>query len=409
MSTHRNSAGPTPAAFHAAFLAGCSIGGIRVALAPDLGVGESEFKAAITALKRKLEDVSALEGRLNDVEQKAARRGGGGACPLEVKSLGQSFVESDGYRSTAGHRDQSGQRIRATLATTELEHKAITSVAGSGASLIPVDRRLDNPALLPWNRLSIRDLVAPGITTSNAVSYPRQTSRNNAAAPVAEGARKPQSDMAFEEVVANVRTLAHTFLASRQVLDDAPALAAMIDAEARAGLADVEDAQLLFGSNTGQDLQGLHPFATPFVKQWAVTGGGPLDVLIQAIAQVEALNWQVDGMVLNAVDWRRLQSSRDSTGRYIGNSPFETEIAQRIWNTPVVATNRMPAGQFLIGPFRSQAQIFDRMGVEVLVSTENEDNFVRNMITIRAEKRLAFTCRRPGSFCKGDLNTSLAA
>ena len=412
--THRVRAGAIPAAF----LASCSIGGIRVALAPpDMGA-EAEFKAATAGLHRLGEDVrrkeveqaktlAEFDARIADAEQKAARRGGGGA--VEVKTWGQRFVESEEFRSADGNRQRSGRRYHAVVASSEIEHKNITSVTGSGASLVPVDRRVDNPAMLPWITPSIRDLCAPGTTTSNAVSYPRMTARLNAAAPVAEGQRKPQSDVSFEEVVAPVRVLAHTFLASRQVMDDAPALAAMIDAEARAGLADLEDAQLLFGSNSGQDLWGIYPQASPFVRQWVSANGTPLDVLIQAIAQVEALNWKVDGMVLNAVDWRQMQAAKDTTGRYIGNSPFEAEIAQRIWSTPVVATNRMPVGKFLVGPWRTQAQIFDRMGVEVLLSTENEDNFVKNMITIRAEERLAFTCRRPTSFVKGDLSASLAA
>lgn len=326
-----------------------------------------------------------------------------------MKSWGQRFVESKEYKSAEGARDRQGRRFHDVAASTEIEHKKITSVTGSGGSLVPVDRRIINPSLLPWMQPSVRNLCAPGTTESNAVSYPRMTGRTNNAAPVAEGALKPQSNMAFEEVVALVRTIAHFFFASRQIMDDAPALAATIDAEARAALAGQEDAQLLFGDGTGQKLLGLVPQASPFVRQWVNPLGTPLDVLIQAIAQVEALNWKVDGLVLNAVDWRRLQAIRDTTGRYIGNSPFEAEVAQRIWNTPVVATNRMPVGKFLVGPFRTQAQIFDRLGVEVVASSEDSDNFRRNLVTLRAEERLAFTCRRPASFVTGDLNTSLAA
>lgn len=415
MNTHRICAGAIPAAF----LASCTIGGIRVALAPETGVGEAEFKAAAAALRDNGDRMKALAAeskaridafdiRLSDTEQRvAARRLGGGA--LEVKSWGQRFIESEEYKGAEGSRDRQGRRFTAVVASTELEHKNITSVSGSGASLVPADRRVNDPSILPWLQPSIRDLCAPGTTDSNAVSYPRMTGRTNNAAPVAEGALKPQSDMAFEEVVAPVRTIAHFFLATRQIMDDAPALAATIDAEARAGLADQEDAQLLFGDGTGQNLLGLVPQASAFAKQWNVTSATPLDVLIQAIAQVEALNWKVDGMVLNAVDWRRLQSIRDTQGRYIGNSPFEADVAQRIWNTPVVATNRMPVGKFLIGPFRTQAQIFDRLGVEVVASSEDSDNFRRNLITLRAEERLAFTCRRPASFVTGDLTTSLAA
>ncbi|MGH1588653.1 phage major capsid protein [Methylobacterium phyllosphaerae] len=364
--------------------------------------------AAETALGEVNTRLDEFDSRIQETEQKAAKRGGGGG-PLEVKSWGRRFVESEEYKSAEGARDRQGRRFHAVVARTEIEHKNITSVTGSGASLIPSDRRVNNPALLPWVAPSIRDLCAPGTTESNAVSYPRMTGRTNNAAPVAESALKPQSDVAFEEVVAPVRTIAHFFLATRQIMDDAPALAATIDAEARAGLADQEDAQLLFGDGTGQNLLGLVPQASAFVRQWVISNSTPLDVLIQAIAQVEALNWKVDGMVLNAVDWRRLQAVRDSTGRYIGNSPFEAEVAQRIWNTPVVATNRMPVGKFLVGPFRTQAQIFDRLGVEVVASSEDSDNFRRNLVTLRAEERLAFTCRRPGSFVTGDLGTSLAA
>jgi HK97 family phage major capsid protein len=114
-------------------------------------------------------------------------------------------------------------------------------------------------------------------------------------------------------------------------------------------------------------------------------------------------------MVLNAVDWRMLQSIKDGMGQYIGNSPFEAAVAKRLWQLPVATTNRMPRGKFLIGPFKTQAQIFDRMEVEVLLSSEDSDNFRRNLITARCEERLAFTVKRPATFVTGDLNTSLAA
>lgn len=394
-------------AVHSSFLAACSIGGIRVALAPpDLQGGD--ISAIATMVKEKFGEVSRFasetNARLADVEQKAARGGRGGS--IATKSWGQRFVESDEYKGFQGSRDRQGLKFRAEVASTEGEHKNITSVSGSGGPLVPADRRVSDMSLLPWNTLTVRDLVATGTTESNAVSYPRMTGRTNNATMVAEGALKPQSDMAFEEVTAPVRTLAHYFLASRQIIDDAPALAATIDAEARNGLADVEDAQLLFGDGTGQNLLGIVPQASAFVKQWTAVGT-PLDVLIQAIAQVEALNWKVDGMVLNAVDWRMLQAMKDTQGRYIGNSPFEASVLQRIWQTPVATTNRMPKGTFLVGPFKTQAQIFDRMGVEVLASSEDGDNFRRNLITLRAEERLAFTVKRPASFVTGSLTASL--
>lgn len=373
-----------------------------------LGRVEERQGQTDTALGEVKTTLGALDTRLAEVEQKQARRGGLGASAV-AKSWGQRFIESDEYKGADGSRDRQGRRYHAVVAETETEHKNITSVAGSGSALIPVDRRTDGASLLPWQQTTIRDLVAPGTTESNAVTYPRQTGRTNCAAMVAEGALKPQSDLTFEEVTAPVRTLAHFFLVTRQALDDASQLRSIIDREARGGLADVEDAQMLFGNGTGQNLLGLVPQATPFAKQWTVGVGTPLDVLIQAIAQVEKGEYACDGMVLNAVDWRMLQSMKDTNGRYIGNSPFEESVLKRIWQTPVAATNRMPQGKFLVGPFRTQAQIFDRLGVEVVASTEDSDNFRRNLVTIRAEERLAFTVQRPASFVYGDLTASLAA
>ena len=74
-----------------------------------------------------------------------------------------------------------------------------------------------------------------------------------------------------------------------------------------------------------------------------------------------------------------------------------------MWGLPVAEADAMPAGSFLTGAFGLAAQIFDRMEADVMISTEDQDNFVRNMVTILGEERLALVVRRPAALIYGTL------
>jgi HK97 family phage major capsid protein len=62
----------------------------------------------------------------------------------------------------------------------------------------------------------------------------------------------------------------------------------------------------------------------------------------------------------------------------------------------------MDVDEFLVGAFLTAATIYDRMDAEVLISSEDADNFTKNMLTVRAEKRLALAVKRPAALVTGD-------
>jgi HK97 family phage major capsid protein len=287
----------------------------------------------------------------------------------------------------------------------EVPRAAITSVPTSGGALVQTERV--GVILAPQRRLTIRDLVAPGTTGSNAVEYVRETGFTNNAAIVGEGLAKPYSDLTFALENANVRTIAHLFKGSRQILDDAAALQSYIDARARYGLLLAEEAQLLYGNGTGNNLKGIIPQAQAYAPPAGIVVEAEqrIDRIRLALLQAMLAEFPSTGIVLNPIDWAAIELLKDGEGRYIIGKP-QDGTAPRLWNLPVVETQAIVQDQFLVGAFSLAAQIYDRMGIEVLVSTENDKDFENNMVTIRAEERLAFAVYRPEAFVTGDLTAA---
>ncbi len=358
------------------------------------GTMSEETRAKVDELLIKQGELNA---RLGEAEQKLVNASRGQQHQEEPqKSVGALVIESEEMKdmnsSFRGSRRVSVPRAAITTAT--------------GGSLV-APQRLDTIAAPPPRRLTIRDLVAPGTTESNSIEYIRETGFTNNARTVAENTAKPYSDLTFALATANVRTIAHLFKASRQMLDDAKALKSYIDGRARYGLMMAEEAQLLYGSGTGANLQGLMTVAQLYAAPTGVTvvGEQRIDRLRLALLQAELAEFPSDGIVLNPIDWAAIELTKDGEGRYIIGQP-QDGTTPRLWNRPVVSTQAMTQDDFLVGAFKLGAQIYDRMEIEVLISTENDKDFENNMATIRAEERLAFAIYREEAFVTGPLTGS---
>ncbi|WP_417393659.1 phage major capsid protein [Gimesia sp.] len=336
-----------------------------------------------------------LQARLQEAEQKLANAG---------KQSEQDQFQSAGHIVSAHLKEEGVGSNYKGKTRIQMPRSAITSVDGSGGALVTPDRR---PGIIaaPERRLTIRDLVAPGTTQSNMIQYVKETGFVNNAAPVSEGTQKPYSEISFSMENAAVQTIPHLFKASKQILDDAPALASYIDARARYGLLQAEELQLLYGNGTGPNLHGIIPQAQSYVQPEgaAVTMEQRIDRIRLALLQAALAEFPSTGIVMHPTDWATIELIKDTQGRYIIGNP-QNGIAPTMWRLPVVATQAIQQDEFLTGAFNLGAQIYDREDIEVLVSTENDKDFELNMVTIRAEERLAFAVYRPEAFVTGSLS-----
>lgn len=339
-----------------------------------------------------------LQARLATAEQMLAKVQNGGASPGVPQSLGAQFTESDGFKAFASNPAGS---FRMSFSAS------ITSADSSAGDLVVPDRvpGIQAPAM---RRLTIRDLIAWGRTSSNSIEYARELLFTNNAAPVLENpsAGKPKSDITFEADSAPIVTIPHWIHASKQILSDVPMLQSYIDGRLRYGLKLKEETQLLKGSGVGLNMNGMYTQASNYVNPGVVVQAETrIDRLRLALLQVELSEYWADAIVISPLDWAAIELTKTSDNAYLFANP-RVQLLPALWGRNVVPTQSMDAGDFLVGAFGGgmAVQGWDREDVSVKISLEDRDNFIKNMATILCEERVGLTVYRPSAFVKGDFD-----
>ena len=353
------------------------------AIEKQLSKLDADVKAALTK-------AGTVEGIMQEFEQKMARPAGGFSAP---ESWGKQVADSDQVAALAGIATSQPGRVK-------IELKEITSLAASGGGL---DNPMRDPSVnaLAGRQPRIRDLLNVLNTTSGNVEYVDQTTRDNQAAPQTEGALKAESDYAWELKNLAMRTIAHWTKASVQILADAPQLQSIIDTELRYGLALAEETQLLNGDGISPNLDGLITNSTAYADPLALATPTMIDTVGTGMLQVALADYSPNGIVVHPSDWMRIRLLKNTDGEYLLGDP-QSNPSPLLFGLPVVATTAMTVDKFLIGDFRAAATLYDREGANVALSTEDGDNFVRNMVTIRCEERLGLAVKNATALSYGD-------
>lgn len=344
-----------------------------------------ELSDSYKSLKDEMADIAQRQQGLEPSEEKA-------------KSAGSQFIKSDAFKAISG-----GEKERVRF---EVKNTAITSdlsaLFADDTTTFPMQR----PGVIPgdFKPLTIRQLI-PAITVStNAVNALREASVTNNAAEVEQGALKPESEIEFEQYNLPIQTVAHWMKVSNQLLADAPAIASYIDTRLRDGLAQRIDKQLLLGDGTTPNLSGLTD-AGNFTAYTATSGDNLADAINRAKYALWATGNAPDTAIVNPADWSALELARETSGgAYLYGTPG-TMAGRTPFGVAVVMSSNMPQGSFLIGNISGSATIYQRQGAMVDMGYVNED-FTRNLVTLRAEERLALGVDRPSGIYYGDITAS---
>lgn len=350
------------------------------------GEASKETKTALDNLgKQQLE----LAERLSTLEQKGFIQPGGVDDLNE--SWGAQFIKSSAYEAFSGG---STQKARFSIKNT---------LTGSNATVAP-DRK---PGIVPgaFQELTIESLFTSIPTTSNAIEYTKESSFTNGAAETAEGVKKPETSITFSLETMPVATVAHWIKISRQLAMDNTALAAYVNTRMRYGVNKRVDTQLVVGNGTAPSLSGFIKAGNFTPHGYAAADlGDTLSkfVLIRRVmGDLKNAGYVPNSIILNPVDWAVMETELLTTKA--GQVAFKYDEAgnPRLFGLPVIEAVGMVVGNFSVGSFNEAATIHDREDVVIEMSDSDDDNFTKNLVTIRAERRLALTVEVPAAIRGG--------
>ena len=339
-------------------------------------------------MKKLGEEQAAIGRKLLSIQQSGVNKG-------EAKkrvTLGAELVASTGYADL-----MAGRTRKVTLAA----ESPVTTPAGSVSEHnigIRAEPQLPNVASAAFAHVP---------TSSNSISYLKEKAFTNSAAETAEATLKGESKMEFEEADSPVRTIAHFIRVTKQLAEDAPALAAYIDARMMYGLQRRIEKQIISGDGSGQNLKGIfvegnytaHGFTTSNMPE----GSNVLDLIRRCGASMRKLGYAPNALFLSPMDFDTLRGMKDANGQYLMGTPLQAGTDIRPWGLTVIESPEVAEGKFMVADTNMGATIYDRSAPVLEMFEQDSDNVQKNLLTVRVECRMAFVVESANCFIGGDL------
>jgi HK97 family phage major capsid protein len=371
-----------------------------------------------TRLDKYQEDLKGFSDTISLHEQANRLIGGSEVAPEakaaeqgENRSFGRQVIESDNYKSMLNGQSK-GTTVEVKAATTIDEGIIPTYAGGAGlAGQLATPQFLPGIVPLKFQPLTIADLFAQGTTDSTSLTYVVEAAFQDLTATVLEKGTKPQLDLTLGRRQDNVGKIANVAKVTDEMFQDVPAFESYLTNRMIFGIQRVEEAQLLNGSGTAPNIQGVlqrSGLATTVVTSATLTAQKAMEGIFNQITALRATSFvEPDAIVIHPTDWQTIRLGKDSNQQYYAGGPFTGAYGNagpanvaNLWGVRTVITTAISQGTVLVGGFQESGQVFRRQGITLEMTNSNVDDFVNNLITLRAEERLALAVYRPAGFGK---------
>jgi len=237
-------------------------------------------------------------------------------------------------------------------------------------------------------RVPAASLFSEAQISGNAITYFLEGAfeTNGAITPTAQGNKKPQVSTSFTAKTLALAKIAAYLKETDEILVDAPFLASEVQNTLMHQLGKVEDAYVV---NSIGNTEGIGAATWGGTKTFA-------DGILDAIMKVKADSaFEASVVILNPADIVTLMTAKDSNNQYYGGGYFVGAygnggygVPASIWGVQIYASSAVPVGSALVAA-REAVKTWRKGGMDVAIAAENEDDFLYNRVTLRAEVRLA--------------------
>ena len=347
----------------------------------------SEAIKAVEETQAQIEEADKAEALMKKLEAPAEEPADTEEKTMEYKNLGEFVAENVKSANIDKH-------VKFNYVSPAFKDAAPMVIP---TSVKPAITDYDKAVVGFRRPLQVADLFASERISGNALTFfVESSSVEGAPAFTTEANQKPM--MSFGDptaVTVALDKIASYMKESDELIEDAPWLA---DAINNRGLYQHELAveSYLLSKLSGTSGLGTASLLTP-------------DGIFKAMMTVQTNSgFAADAIVINPVDYQNIRLRKDGNGQYYGGgfitAPYgngDVVEMPRIWGLPTVVTSAVSQGTCYVGAFKVGASVVRKNnGVIVDIANQNEDDFIKNLITILIEERLALAVRRPAAFVK---------
>lgn len=362
------------------------------------GEADSATKSEI----KNLEEVIASQKERIESIEKNSNRLGGGSQPMSLKNILKDGLDSNKEQIEAF---KAGQISGFTMDT-----KAVITESGAyTGDVVPADY-VPGFKFDPERRVHVRQFLPVGTTNSDKIRYIKETNFTDNTGVTAEGDASGQNDFDLVATDAVVEKISAHFRVSKEALNDTAGLASHISLRGMEKYMKAEDAYNLYDSTYGLTVTSTDYSLDQYTGD---ADAQEYDVLLEAIKQIRNRNYQPSAVMMSISRYFSMIRNKDADGRYI--FPQDVIFGSRvpsILGVPVIATNAIndtdgDADDFLVADFAQLTTLFDRESVSVRFYEQDQDNAIKDLVTVQVAGRLALPTYLPNAGAFGNFTTAI--